>query len=181
MEHLIQLLSHPYLVLNHVAETVYEAEGAAVHQRLRSRVKGRHRFLTEEYKAIRKQALGFSRKLDRMAEKLLEAQADGARPDATRLMQHAWLNHKEVLEAVGAKAGLSYYQTYDRLRNRLQPAPETLQALAGELTAFAQWVRERLDAAQEESKAYAFSQGRGGASHQREAAPPARKRRSTAS
>jgi hypothetical protein len=171
MNSLIEILSHPYLVLNPIAEDLYppvpeNAEGSeALHQRLRSRVKGRHRFAVEEYKALRKGLLSLSRKLDRDAEKLRAQAAEGKGGDLRRLIQHPWLNAKELLGRLGAAQGLNYYQVYDRLRSRVKAPEGSLEALAGELSAFAAWLRERLEAAQAESRDYPFSQGRGGGSH----------------
>lgn len=175
MNSLIEILSHGYLVLNPIAEAIYppvaeNAEGSeALHQRLRSRVKGRHRFAAEEYKALRKGLLSLSRKLDRDAAKLRALAAEGKASDLRQLIQHPWLNAKEVLGRLGSAQGLNYYQVYDRLRSRVKAPEGALEALAGELSRFAAWLRERLEAAQAESREYAFSQGRGGASHRAQA------------
>ncbi|MDX1909413.1 MAG: hypothetical protein SF053_20405 [Bacteroidia bacterium] len=172
MNDLIEILSHPYLVLNAIARDTYEGETPdnpdteAFNQRLRSRVKGRHRFSAEEYKTLRRLLIAFSRKLDRYADKL-EAQSapDTPAADLTRLFQHPWLNHKEILEGLGARSGLNYYQLYDRLRSRVKADAQASRDLATELRRFAAWVRERLEQAHEARKTYVFSNGRGKASH----------------
>jgi hypothetical protein len=167
MQSLIDLLSHPHLVLNRVAEQVYEGEGNATHQRLRSRVSGRHRFTSDEYQAIRKTALGVSRRLDSIATKIDDALASGQPKDWLQLVAHPWLNHKSLLAEAGAPLGMDYLRSYDALRGQ-RPLPEAyLPSLANTYRDFAAWIRAQLDLAKVERKAYPFSQGRGGASHRK--------------
>lgn len=166
MQSLIDLLAHPYWILNHVAETIYEGEGAAFHQRLRSRLKGRHRFTVEDYKALRKHMLVVSRRLDGLAERIRQADpATAPSENWVKRLQHPWINQKPVFEAVGKAHGLSYLQVYDALRNRTRLPEGFLPEVAEEYHGFASWIRDQLDLAREEKKAYRFSQGRGGASH----------------
>ncbi|RMG66808.1 MAG: hypothetical protein D6722_14320 [Bacteroidetes bacterium] len=167
MQTLIDLLSHRYLVLNRVAESVFDVPAPACHQRLRSRVQRRHRFAVEDYKTIRKEVLAFSRRLDRMAGKLEAAQASDKPADWKALMHHPWLNLKEVLVDAGAPLGLGYAQAYDRLRLRAAPPEVLIRGVAATCRDFAAWLRAQLEAAQVERKTYVFSAGRGGASHRR--------------
>jgi hypothetical protein len=166
MQSLIDILNHPALVLNRVAETVYDGQGPAVHQRLRSRAQQRHRFSVADYKALRKHLLAFSRRLDVIAERL-EASQEVSRPDWLKLMHHPWLNHKYLLTQLGAPHQLSYLQVYDGMRGRI-PLPEALPLeLAQQYRQLALWLREQLELAKEARKTYPFSQGRGGGSHRK--------------
>ncbi len=165
MKSLIKLLSHPYLVLNHMATTIYEDAGSPVHQRLRSRVTERHRFSVEDYQAIKKSALATSRRLDRIAEKIRSAQQESHSPNWLRLCEHPWINQKALVEAVGQHYDLSYLRAYDALRSRA-PLPEGfLHDLAKQFELLAAFMRDCLEDAKEEKKIYPFSHGRGGASH----------------
>jgi len=165
MNSLIELLSHPYLITNRVAESVYQEEGAAIQQRLRSRIKGRHHFTVEDYQAIRKEAINVSRQLDRIADKLDKKEQAGDKQDWLLLMQHPWLNHKHILKQVGKKYGLSYYKIYDSLRDKVDRPQGFIGGLSKEYRRFASWIRQRLDEAKVEKKEYVFSVGRGGGSH----------------
>lgn len=165
MQALIDFLTHPYVVLNHVAESVYDDTGTACHQRLRSRVKGRHRFTIDDYKNLRREILTFSRRLDRQANLLEAALTQEGTPDWKALVTHPWLNLKTILTEAGQPFGYTYSQAYDRLRIRTQPPAEFIQGIATLYREFAAWTRTQLDAAKTQRKEYAFSLGRGGGSH----------------
>ena len=163
MNSLIEVVTHPYLVLNRIAETLYRDKGNAIHQRLRSRVKGRHRFTMEEYQTLRRVLADMSGRFAYIASKLETAQqAPGMEaPDWRRLLQSRWINTSHLLEAVGARYGLNYLQVYDRLRTR-PPLPEGfVPALIAEYRRFAAWIDTQLEQAKAERKDYGFSQGRG--------------------
>lgn len=174
MESLIELLSHPYLILNRVAEDVYGEKTAAMHQRLRSRVLGRHRFGVEEYKDLRRELLKFARQLERIAGKLDEQAADPGKANRLTQIQHPWLNHRAILEDLGRPYDLRYTAVYDRLRSRTSLPEGMLANLAILYRTFAATVQHQLEAAHEARKAYPFSQGRGGASHRKDPDKPAK-------
>lgn len=165
MQALIDLLTHRYLVLNHIAESVYDEATVACHQRLRSRVQGRHRFTVEDYKTLRKEALAFSRRLDRKADQLEAALGQEGPVDWKSLVSHPWLNLKEVLADAGAPFGYRYSQAYDRLRVRTPPPEGFIRGIATRYRDFAQHIRTQLDTAHAHRKDYVFSAGRGGGSH----------------
>lgn len=163
MNSLIEVVAHPYLVINRIAETLYRDKGNAIHQRLRSRIKGRHRFTMEEYQTLRRLLTDMSGRFAYIASKLETAQqAPGTEaPDWHRLLRSRWINTSHLLEAVGADYGLSYLQVYDRLRNRATLPEGFVPALIAEYRRFAAWIDAQLELAKAERKDYAFSQGRG--------------------
>ena len=163
MNSLIEVVAHPYLVLNRIAETLYRDKGNAIHQRLRSRVKGRHRFTMEEYQTLRRILVDMSTRFAAIASKLEAAQQSPAleAPDWRRLLRSRWINTSHLLEVVGAGYGLSYLQVYDRLRNRATLPEGFLPGLIAEYRRFAAWIDAQLEQAKAERKDYAFSQGRG--------------------
>jgi len=166
MQSLTDLLLHPYLVLNHVAEAVYGEENIAVKTRLRSRVNGRHRFTREEYKAIRSKGLSFARRLDGLADRI-GAWAVESPPSSRglQLIHHPWLKKKNILRAAAATVDLTYLQVYDGLRGKRQLPRDFYLALAGEYQDFATFVRQQLEIATEEKKNYPFRAGMGGKAH----------------
>lgn len=164
MESLVRLLKNPCLVENRIAEAMYDSEKPAVHTRLRSRLRGRHRFSVSDYKAARKVLLSLSRRLDQMADRIEKLHQDNKTPTAglLALVKHPQLHLHYVLQAAGLE---DYYRTYDQLRQRTTPPPEMPAALSHALKTLAAQLRDGLAQAEMEAKEYVFSVGRGGGSH----------------
>lgn len=170
MQSLIAILSHPYLITNRVAEAIYAEEEAsnAIHQRLRARIKGRHHFTVEDYKAVRKVFRSFIQQLERLAKKLEKKFNTGEQQDWLRLMHHPWLNHKNLLTEVGQQFELDYYGVYDGLRYRKTLPKKFIPTLIEAYKEYTKWIKEQLEVAKIEKKEYRFSVGRGGGSHRGE-------------
>ena len=169
MNSLIDILGHDYIVINRMAEAIYGETGNAINQRLRSRIKRRHHFTVEDYKASRRELLAFSRQLDRIADKMEKLQAgDKKKIDWLKQMHHPILNHKNLIAEVATGFQSGYYSLYDGLRNKKALPKGVIPAMVKEYRQFAEQIRAALESAKEEKKTYTFSQGRGGASHRGE-------------
>ncbi len=168
MKSLIALLSHPYLVVNRIAETVYGEKRAAIQERLRSRIRERHYFTFSEYQQLRKAFMAFSVRLDQLADRM-EAARKGAdpRPDWHQLMRNRWLKPMVILRKLGKPHGLTQLQTYDRLRGRGKLPDTFTHELIREYRDFATWIRACLAQVKVEKQTYEFSQGTGGAGHRK--------------
>ncbi len=161
MNSLIELLNHPYHILNHLAGAMYSnIAPTAAHQRLRSRAKGLHHFTPEEYKTLREMFGRLAKTLERFATRL-ETPVDGPQPNWLTVTAQPWLNHKKIMEATGEPLGLSYVTIYDALRGKRTPPEGLLPALASHYRQHATWIRTQLDQSKAERSSYAFSAGRG--------------------
>jgi hypothetical protein len=166
MKSLIEVLDHPFLIQNRIAEDLYEDTGAIYFERLRSRIKGRHRFTLAEYKDLRKLLSAFAGKIHRLPPRLDRAwanQHDG--PWVYRLMDHPWVNRKSILLEVGKRENLTYYQVYDQIRGRTVFKQNIYDRLVEVYEEYAPWLDEKLEEMKEERKTYLFSHGRGGRGH----------------
>lgn len=161
---LINLLNHPYVVRNRLAEALYGETGAAAFTRLMSRARGRHRFREEEVRGLIKLFRRLAGKLERRAEKLQGLDLTQLTPRRIiRLLELPELNLKPLVETALGKG--NYYAFYDRARNRAQLPEEWRGAVAEELQRFATEIREQCDVAKQEARGYPFSVGKGGGSH----------------
>jgi hypothetical protein len=168
MQSFLDFLSHPYLLLNRLAENIYGGQGPAIHQRLRSRLKERHRFNKEDYRLLRKEMLAYASQLEKLARRLEQDRKDGDKADKLLArMEHPYLKLKLLLVKVGASHDLSYQKVYDGLRGRRKLPEGFFPAVIAEIEAYAQTIRAQADRVKEEKKAYPFSQGPGQASHLR--------------
>lgn len=166
MQSLTTLLNHPYIIRNRVAEAIYGGSSAAINQRLRARVLGRHRYTKDDYQALRKEGLAFAKKIDAIAQKITKTYTQN--PKNThwlQLIHHSWLNHKSIVLKVAGAYKLSYTRAYDGLRSRTSLPEGFLPQIAEEYRQLAEFVRNQLDIAKSEKKDYPFSKGKGGASH----------------
>lgn len=164
MQPLLDLLNHPYLVRNRLAEQLYGRSTTADHQRLKSRAAGRHRFREEEVKGLVKILLRLADKIDRRAQKLADLPLDEADNRVVyRLLDLPELTPKPLIDdALGPER---YFSFYDRARQRGQVPDDWRQAVVAELRRFAGYLRQQCERTRLEARRYPFSYGMGGASH----------------
>ncbi|MEZ4851058.1 MAG: hypothetical protein R3B93_21070 [Bacteroidia bacterium] len=172
MKSLIDILRHPYLLLNRVAERIYpDAKSpVAAHQRLRSRRNKIHFFELSDYEKLRDEFSAFADELDQIAQNLeaLNPSTPGALQEVMHITTHPWVKKKLVLTKVAEKCELTYYTVYDGLRGKNQSLPKKfVPTLAREYTGFAGWLRKRLERAEKEKEKYRFGLGKGGAGHRK--------------
>lgn len=151
---LIELLQHPSIIMNSVAEDIYGSKGKPDIQRLRSRSIGRHRFTLDEYtilvRLVSKKYIPFLQKIAGQPEKL-----------STQKYPH-WLNLKYLLTLAATASGQSYFLLYDRLRGRVKIKTEEYEQIALAFSTVANEFERLLKQAKVESKEYVFGTGRGG-------------------
>lgn len=161
LKSLTDLLTHPYLVRNRLAETLYGESSNAVYTRLMSRAKGRHRFREEEAHGLIKIFERLAGRLERLADKLQGAEVKPA--DAKKLLVFPELNLKPVIDATLGQG--RYLSFYERLRDGRTLPEGWLEAVAAELLRLAAQIRENADLARGEARQYPFSYGKGRISH----------------
>ena len=151
---MIEILKHPSIIMNSVAEDIYGSKAYTDVQRLRSRKIGRHRFTLDEYTILvrltGKKYIPYLHKIAGQPEKL-----------SIQKYPH-WLNLKYVLGQTAITSGQSYYLLYDRLRGRTKIKTEEYEQIALTLKAIAHELESLLKQAKEESKEYVWGTGRGG-------------------
>lgn len=161
LKSLTDLLTHPYLVRNRLAETLYGESSAAAHTRLMSRAKGRHRFREEEASGLIKIFEDLAGRLEGLAGKLQGAEIE---PDDTKmLLVFPELSLKLLIDAALGEG--HYLSFYERLRDGRTLPEGWLEAVAAELRRFAAQMRENADLARREARQYPFSYGKGRISH----------------
>jgi len=161
---LTDLLNHPCLVRNRLAEALYGEAGAPAHVRLASRARGRHRFREEEVAGLLKLLPRLARKLEHRAGKLAALDLEQATPSAVqRLLDLPELNAKPLIENALGKE--HYFSFYDRTRARGRLPEAWRNAVADELLRFAETIRTSVAAARQEARRYPYSYGKGGGSH----------------
>jgi hypothetical protein len=166
MEPLQNLLKHPFVVSNRLAELLYKEEGVNCFTRLRSRSRGRHRFTKEEYKGLVKLFREMSTRVRTKADRLADAlQTPYAHRNLRHMLEHPTINLRQMLMAAGREIGKTYYQFYDSLRGRSPLQPGEGEAIVACFRAFADEIDAALEAAKQSAKHYPFSAGRGQVSH----------------
>ncbi|QQS28577.1 MAG: hypothetical protein IPM47_17260 [Sphingobacteriales bacterium] len=168
MESVRYLLNHPFIVLNNVAEVLYEQKTPAYYARLRSRAIGRHRFKEEEYKQLTKIFTQFGSKINKTADKL-ELLTKDENPKKNilpvNLLHLPMLNVKQLLTKSAENTSLNYFRIYDSLRYRTKLSDTEIKAIINNLRLFVKDIELHLDLAKKEAKTYSFVLGRGSKSH----------------
>ncbi len=161
MKGLNNILNHKYIIVSKVAYDIYNEKSQKVYERLRSRVKERHRYTEDEYKALIKYFKRFAKKLettnprDFYDKKYKIFDLEGF----TKHLPKA-LNFKTILSKLG-----DYLTYYDMLRNKRQMDTKILTKIKNELKKAANFIYKNLEKAKDEAKTYNFSYGRGQHSH----------------
>jgi len=168
MDSLIQLLSHPYLMKKAVADIIYEEHNANTYERLRSRIKQRHRFTHDEYKKLTLFFSEFAEYIEiRAAIVSLAAQQPELVSNQPLLesFAHPCLVFKALADDISISERPHYYHLYDQMRNRTTLKPEWANALADKLKDYATTIRQHVEQAHQQSNTYRFNYGRGNVSH----------------
>jgi hypothetical protein len=164
MPALKKLLAHPVFVLKQLSFDLYEEEGAAAYERLRSRVTGRYRFRKEECQKLHKIFITLAkafRKASKKLEKLLDS------PDKLEwhilmpLLDYPHINLKAIIEPIGQKYEKNYFQTYDALRRRSAFTETLCTELVFHLQQLAHDIEEQIKLSKDDAKKYTFN-GNGG-------------------
>lgn len=154
------LLAHPVFVLKQLSFDLYEEEGAAPYERLRSRVRGRHRFRKEECHKLHQIFVALAkafRKASKKLAKLLKTPDQLEGHILMPLLECPHINLKAIIEPIGKKYGKNYFQTYDAIRRRSAFTETLCTELVSHLEQLANDIEKQIKLSKNEAKKYSFN------------------------
>ena len=161
MKSLTKLLSHKYIQIRKVSDAIYKDKSNASYEKLRSRIKGRHRYTEGEY-------IKLTEYFEKVARKLRDINLEDYVDENNVFLYEKFL--KDLPDCIEIKPvitdfNVNYYPVYDQLRGKNVLDKKYLKELQRRLRYFATYIENKLEQAQSEARRYEFSHGRGSSSH----------------